>query len=204
MHEIADVLGYIKQRAELLDDDQWIFLSQVFITRLKEQRFPTREEMDKVAPNNPVMFRTGPDTACEFQHLELSGIDESFQTPEDASYKLERDADGRLTGVLRSGRSLLKYESNTKSPSPQERISQLKALIKDYNSVGITSVSDRNAADSAVDIWRALYEEQHLNVRVFLYYSMNARAGIDAIRQRIDAAAADPFINTTPICGYGA
>ena len=125
--------------------------------------------------------------------LELSGIDESFQTPEDASYKLERDADGRLTGVLRSGRSLLKYESNTKSPSPQERISQLKALIKDYNSVGITSVSDRNAADSAVDIWRALYEEQQLNVRVFLYYSMNARAGIDAIRQRIDAAAADPL-----------
>ena len=198
MHEIADVLGYIKQRAELLDDDQWIFLSQVFITRLKEQRFPTREEMDKVAPNNPVMFRTGPDTAVNSRALELSGIDESFQTPEDASYKLERDADGRLTGVLRSGRSLLKYESNTKSPSQQERIFQLKALIKDYNSVGITSVSDRNAGDGAVDIWRALYEEEQLNVRVFLYYSMNARAGTDAIRQRIDAAAADPLHQYNP------
>ena len=61
----------------------------------------------------------------------------------------------------------IKVRINTKSPSPQERISQLKALIKDYTSVG-GPASDRNAADSAVDIWRALYEEQHLNVRVFV------------------------------------
>ena len=198
MHEIADVLAYIKARAELLEDDQWISLSQVFITRLKEQRFPTREEMDTVAPNNPVMFRTGPDTAVNSRALELSGIDDDFVTPENAPYKLERDADGRLTGVLRSGRSLLKYTSNTKSPSQEERISQLKKLIADYNSVGITSVSDRNASDGAVDTWRALYEDDSLNVRVFLYYSMNARAEPETIRKRIDAAAADPLHQYNP------
>ena len=36
-------------------------LSQVFITRLKEQRYPTRQELDQVAPKNPVVFSTGPD-----------------------------------------------------------------------------------------------------------------------------------------------
>ena len=198
MHEIADVLSYIKQRATLLDDDQWIFLSQVFITRLKEQRFPTRDEMDSVAPNNPVMFRTGPDTAVNSRALQLSGIDDTFNAPEGANYKLERDADGKLTGVLRSGRSLLKYESNTESPSPEERINQLKKLIYDYNSVGITSVSDRNAGDGAVDIWRSLHESQALNVRVFLYYSMNAKSAPEAIAKRIDAAAADPLHQYNP------
>ena len=198
MHEIADVLSYIKQRAELLEDDQWISLSQVFITRLKEQRFPTRDEMDSVAPNNPVMFRTGPDTAVNSRALELSGIDDTFKVPEGANYKLERDADGKLTGVLRSGRSLLKYESNTKSPSQEERISQVKKLIHDYNSVGITSVSDRNAGDGAVDIWRTLHKTQTLNVRVFLYYSMNAKAAPDAIAKRIEAAASDPLHQYNP------
>ena len=198
MHEIADVLEYIRVRAELLDDDEWIFLSQVFITRLKEQRFPTREEMDAVAPKNPVMFRTGPDTAVNSRALELSGIDDSFETPKDANYKLERDADGKLTGVLRSGRSLLKYKSNTKSPSAEERVVQLEKLIADYNSVGITSVSDRNASDGAVDSWRALHESNSLNVRVFLYYSMNAKSQPEAIRQRIEAAAADPLHQYNP------
>lgn len=198
MHEIADVLAYIKQRAELLEDDQWIFLSQVFITRLKEQRFPTREEMDRVAPNNPVMFRTGPDTAVNSRALELSGLDDSFVTPEGASYKLERDENGKLTGVLRSGSSLLKYKSNTKSPSGEVRVAQLKKLIEDYNRVGITSVSDRNASDGAVAIWRELYEAESLNVRVFLYYSMNANAQPEIIRERIENAAADPLHKYNP------
>ncbi|MEC9095573.1 MAG: amidohydrolase [Planctomycetota bacterium] len=198
MNEIADVLAYIKDRVELLEDDQWILMSQVFITRLKEQRFPTRQEMDSVAPNNPVVFRTGPDSAVNSRALELSGIDDNFVVPEDAVYKLERDDHGKLTGVLRSGSSLLKYEANTKSPGKEERIAQLKKLIHDYNQVGITSVSDRNASDQALTIWRSLYESGDLSVRVFLYYSMNANATPEAIRSRIDKAAADPLHQYNP------
>ena len=198
MHEIGDVLDYIQKRAELLKEDEWISLSQVFITRLKEQRFPTRQEMDRVAPKNPVMFRTGPDTAVNSRALELSGIDEGFVVPEGAPYKLERDAHGKLTGVLRSGRSLLKYESNAKSPSDEERVEQLKKLVYDYNSVGITSVSDRNAGDSAVAIWKTLHEADALNVRVFLYYSMNAKADPEAIEKRIRTAAEDPLHQYNP------
>ena len=193
MHAIADVLAYIKNRAELLEDDQWIFMSQVFITRLKEQRFPTRQEMDQVAPDNPVMFRTGPDTAVNSRALQLSGIDDSFVPPANAKYRLERDVEGKLTGVIRSGNSLLKYESNTRTPSIEERVDRLKQLIADYNSVGITSVSDRNTSDAALEIWRALYEQQELNVRAFLYYQMNANASLNVIKSRIAKAATDPL-----------
>ncbi len=198
MHEMADVLAYIKKRAEILDDDQWIVMSQVFITRLKEQRFPTRVEMDRVAPNNPVMFRTGPDTAVNSRALGLSGIDDSFVPPSDANYKLERDEEGKLTGVLRSGSSLLKYESNTKKPSHDERVAQLKKLVHDYNRVGITSVSDRNTNDTALEIWRSLHEAGELSVRAFLFYSMNANTSPDKIKSRIEKAAADPLHQYNP------
>ncbi len=198
MHEMADVLAYIKKRVEILEDDQWIFMSQVFITRLKEQRFPTREEMDRVAPKNPVLFRTGPDTAVNSRALELSGIDDSFVPPDDSNYKLERDEEGKLTGVLRSGSSLLKYESNTKNPSHDERVAQLKKLVRDYNRVGITSVSDRNTNDTALEIWRTLYEAGELSVRAFLFYSMNANKSPEEIRSRIEKAAADPLHQYNP------
>src|SRR5437868_1183933 len=44
MECIADVLDYIRQRAAAVGEGKWVNVSQVFITRLKEQRYPTREE----------------------------------------------------------------------------------------------------------------------------------------------------------------
>src|SRR5262249_19906110 len=47
METIDDVLAYIRGRAKVLTKGEWIEVHQVFITRLKEQRYPTREELDK-------------------------------------------------------------------------------------------------------------------------------------------------------------
>jgi len=58
MDTVADVLAYVARRADELEDGQWINISQVFITRLRDQRYPTRKELDSVAPKNPVAFRT--------------------------------------------------------------------------------------------------------------------------------------------------
>ena len=43
MQTIADVLAYVRQRAKALPEGAWITIRQVFITRLKEQRYPTRD-----------------------------------------------------------------------------------------------------------------------------------------------------------------
>jgi hypothetical protein len=61
METIADVLAYVRSRAKALAPGQWITIDHVFITRLRDQRFPTRRELDEAAPANPVCFRTGPD-----------------------------------------------------------------------------------------------------------------------------------------------
>ena len=39
METIADVLAYVKSRTEAVEPGKWIWVSQVFITRLKEQRY---------------------------------------------------------------------------------------------------------------------------------------------------------------------
>lgn len=50
MDSIEDVTSYIRKRADALEDGQWIILQQVFITRLREQRYPAREELDRAIP----------------------------------------------------------------------------------------------------------------------------------------------------------
>src|SRR5262249_22318038 len=49
METIQDVLNYIKGRTKVLAEGEWIVVQQVFITRLKEQRYPTRAELDAAA-----------------------------------------------------------------------------------------------------------------------------------------------------------
>src|SRR5204862_8292036 len=75
METIEDVLTYFRERARVLPEGQWIDLQQVFITRLREQRYPTRSELDKAAPRHPAIFRTGPDASLNTLALKRCGID---------------------------------------------------------------------------------------------------------------------------------
>ena len=82
MASIADVLDYFRARARVAKPGEWIVLQQVFITRLRERRYPTREELDRAAPKNPAVFRTGPDASFNSLALKESRIDGNFQIRE--------------------------------------------------------------------------------------------------------------------------
>ena len=82
METVEDVLAYIRARAEATEAGRWITLSQVFITRLRDQRYPTRAELDRAAPRHPVAFRTGPDASLNSMALSRSGIDAKFKVPD--------------------------------------------------------------------------------------------------------------------------
>jgi len=194
MQTIEDVLAYIKKRADVLEDGEWITVSQVFVTRLNDQRFPNRKELDQVAPDNPVFFRTGPDAALNSMALERSGIDKYFQFPEEIKGRIELDpVTGELTGIIRSAEKFLKVPATGSKPSESDRTTQLKRLIADYNSVGITSISDRNASDDNIRTYKSLKDANELNCRVFLYYGINAADSMDNIQQKIRKAANSPL-----------
>lgn len=192
LETVGDVLQFIAARAEQLEDGEWIVLSQVFITRLRDQRYPTRKEMDAVAPRNPVMFRTGPDCALNSLAMSLSGIDKSFQIPEGESGLVERDQSGEPTGILRNASRFVKVKSNNKSASFDEQRDRLRMLFADYNAVGITSVADRAASDNGIKLYESLLEEHALTCRVFLSYGVNGQAEWETIARGIQKAADHP------------
>jgi predicted amidohydrolase YtcJ len=193
MNTIGDVLAYIKSRADALDDGQWILVSQVFITRLKEQRYPTRDELDQAAPNNPVVFSTGPDASVNSLALKLSGIDKDFQVT--GRGYIEKDANtGEPTGILRSCTRYIKSKSTGKQASGEDRLRRLKELFRDYNSVGITSVADRSADTGAVDRYRALLEQGALSVRMAVSRNVGTDGKLEDIQADIRKVAEDPLV----------
>jgi hypothetical protein len=193
MRTIADVLAYIGQRAKTLPEGQWIYVSQVFITRLDEKRYPTRAELDRVASKHPVVFRTGPDASLNSLALKLSGITRDRHPAEGGGAKIERDGSGEPTGILRSSGRFLKIPPSPRQPTREDRFSQLRKLLADYNSVGITSIADRDASAAEVEIYREMRDRGYLTTRVFLNYHIEPDDPLDKVEAEIRRAASDPL-----------
>lgn len=194
METIQDVLDYIADRTTKVAEGEWIMLRQVFITRLREQRYPTREELDRVAPKNPVLFSTGPDASVNTLALKLSGIDKDFEVTDGSGGFVEKDPKtGEPTGILRSCTKFLKYQSSSRSPSFDEQVQWLRKLVADYNSVGLTGVIDRNASPSAMKLYQALKETDTLTIRVAASRGVGTVGAIEAVVDRVRAVAKEPL-----------
>jgi predicted amidohydrolase YtcJ len=193
MHSVDDVLAYIRGRAKAAPPGRWITLSQVFITRLREQRYPTRAELDRAAPGHPVAFRTGPDASLNSLALSLSGIDATFKVPAGEPCRVERDGQGQPTGILRNCARYIKSEQDGPKPTTADRLARLQTLLADYNSVGITSIVDGNADRSGLELYRTLLEKKTLTTRTFLAYGVDAQAPLDRVEAAIREAASHPL-----------
>lgn len=194
MDTIQDVLDYIQSRVVLLDDGEWILVRQVFITRLREQRYPTREELDRVAPKNPVVFATGPDASLNSLALKLSGIDKDFKITDGGPGHIERDPEtGEPTGILRSCTRYVKSKPSGKPPTENDRYERLIELFNDYNSVGITGVGEGAADSSEVELFRKLYNDGNLSVRTFISRHIHTIGPMEQIQENIRKVAEDPL-----------
>ncbi|MSU27083.1 MAG: amidohydrolase [Pedosphaera sp.] len=190
MESIADVLAYIKSRAAIAPEGQWITTSQIFITRLKEQRYPTRAELDAAAPKHPVAFQTGPDASVNSLALHLNKIDRNFQIPAGVPGKIEKDAAGEPTGILRTSGNYFKTgNTGARSATEAQRTERLVALFKDYNSVGITTICDRNAGLGAIESYAKLRDAGALTVRVSASQGVGSLGELAKIQESIRAVA---------------
>jgi predicted amidohydrolase YtcJ len=193
MRTVEEVLEYIRGRAEALEEGKWIIVSQVFVTRLSDPRFPTRYELDRVAPKHPVFFRTGPDAALNSLALKLCGIDKNYKLTDGEPGYLERDPQTQEpNGILRSCSRIVKAEDPRSKPSFEQRSEQLEKLLRDYNSVGITSICDRATGDDGIKLYESILSRNALTCRVFLSYSVNAQASMEDIERSIFKAATHP------------
>ena len=100
---------------------------------------------------------------------------------------------GEPTGILRNCSRLVKIHSGDKVPTADDRRARLKMLLADYNSVGLTSISEGDLGDADLETYRRLKDDGQLTCRVFVAYDVDAQLPLDEITARILAAAASPL-----------
>ncbi len=200
MESIDDVIAYIKTRVAAVKPGEWVEVSQVFITRLKEQRYPTRKELDEAAPKNPVVFETGPDASLNTLGLKESGIDKDFKVDDGGPGYAEKDAaTGEPTGILRGCTRYIKAKSTDKAATEEDKLRRTVELFKDYNANGLTTVGDRAASPDSIERYVKLKETNALTVRLAISEHVTTIGAMDAIQKHIHAIGQSPLRKDDPM-----
>ncbi len=168
IQDIPQLLDYIAARAKVLPEGSLIATAQIFITRLREQRYPTREELDRAAPKHPVQFSTGPDSMLNTLALKLAGIDRNFKVPAGSSGVVVFDSNGEPTGLMRAFSPRIDAPSHKKTPTAEQALELVKDLFADYNSIGLTTIADRGASLENIKVYQKLRDANALTVRLRL------------------------------------
>ena len=140
---VEALLSRVRERAARTPAGAWIGGKNVEPNGMREHRWPTRHELDRVAPHNPVLLTIRGGHACvaNTRALELFGIGQDMPDPEGGV--IDRvPGTGDLTGVLRDVTSI-------RGALPQATVAELKdglaTLEKMFLRLGITSSHDCGA-----------------------------------------------------------
>ncbi|WP_439499082.1 amidohydrolase [Bosea sp. (in: a-proteobacteria)] len=138
--DLESLLAAIARRAAGTRSGDWILARGYDQTNLDTGRHPYREELDRAAPDNPVMLvRTcGHVSICNSRALELAGIDERSPTPPGG---LIEQQNGRLTGLLAENARAPVW-AVIPDPTEEDLVAGIERGGKYLLSLGITSCMD--------------------------------------------------------------
>jgi hypothetical protein len=151
------VLASIEEYCKDLPPGQWVMGSGFFQAHVREQRNPTRQELDEVAPNNPFFLR---DTSCHAGYantraLELAGI--TAHAPQPWGGEFEKDGQGQPTGTLLEAAINRLHDAAWGSYVERDwdtSVELLGAKMREYLTLGITGVGDTLVTTKAAELYR--------------------------------------------------
>ena len=163
---MADVLTALQARAQASKPgDVIVSNSDWHEAQLKEQRLPLRDDLDKVAPQNPVVLvRGGHEYILNSAALSRSNI--TPDTPQPPGGRITRYPDGRLNGELVDTAKALVRLPPAAPRTPQQQLEDRVADYRKLNAAGLTAI--RHPGISIAD-YRMLQEMQkrgQLTIRI--------------------------------------
>lgn len=190
-------------------EGEWITGSGWDHTLWPEKKFPTRADLDKVSPKNPVFLVhiSGHVAVANTLALKLAGVTAKTSSP--AGSEIEHDASGEPDGMLKEGAMGL-VESKVPPPAPERRRKGIELALADVAANGVTSVQDNSLVDAlgkttpantGNDTWddfrvyRELKKEGKLTVRITEWLPFTAPLEkLEAMRK--DGGTTDPWLRT--------
>ena len=185
---MADVMTALQARAQASKPgDMIVSNSDWHEAQLMEQRLPLRDDLDKVAPQNPVVLvRGGHEYILNSAALSRSNI--TPDTPQPPGGRITRYPDGRLNGELVDTAKALVRLPPAPPRTPQQQLEDRVADYKKLNEAGLTGIRHPGISIAEYRMLQEMQKRGQLTIRI------NA-----LLRPSIGPTAAEPLIGNSGI-----
>ena len=165
---LENIFADLRKKAQETPKGKWVRAWGFNETNLIESRFPTREELDKISVDHPiVIIRTCNHTSiANSKALEIAGITDNTANPEGGI--IEHNPDGSLTGKLIENAHMQLFEFA--SYTDEELRKGMKLASDEFIQAGITSVHDAGAYGEGSETLRIMQQavnSKDIKVRVY-------------------------------------
>ncbi|HTU99382.1 MAG TPA: amidohydrolase family protein, partial [Luteitalea sp.] len=188
LSSVAEIQAWVKKEAVRVPSPAWVWTTRVFPTRVREGRFPTREELDAALPDRPVVVDGGYAFVLNSAALKAAGI--TAETPDPQGAAIVRGAGGAPTGLLRNAAGMLaRFRPPVTKAVPLE---QIEALHRSYLASGITSIVERGGSVEGYRTYESMKAAGRLAVRTTMTLQLPTGLAAADAAKIIDAIPLQP------------
>ena len=198
LSSIAEVQDWIRRRAASVPEGSWIEVPRNEITRLRERRFPTPEELDAATTRHPVLFVSVTKSVLNSAGWRALGVTREGDSVSGGEVIYEN---GKPV-LMRDGQAALRaIMPQPQAPSPAALRAKLRELLQVYNSQGLTSIFERATDRAGFDLFRDLAAKGELTARMRGTFRFNVKnaAGVEKYLSAlgVKAGEGDDWVRAT-------
>jgi len=167
VNSLQDFLSRVKTRVDTKQPGEWVTGRGWIETFWTPAVFPTRWDLDKIAPNNPVFLdrADGHGAVANSQALKIAGIDKNTPSPFGGEISKDKDTGEPNGMVLDAAQDLIqRYIPGTTAAEVERAV--LLGVQRDVQ-LGWTQVQVPGGSFAEVEIFKKLHDEGKIKLRIY-------------------------------------
>ena len=167
MTSLDDLLAKLKARVDQAKPGEWVTGRGWIETHWEPAAFPTRWDLDKVSPSNPVILgrADGHGAVANSAALKLAGVDKSTPNPFGGEISKDKESGEPNGMLLDAAQGLVRRRVPPTSAEDAERAVVLG--VKRDIELGWTQIQDAGGSYAEVDIFKKLYAAGTIKLRIY-------------------------------------
>ena len=164
---LEDFLAKVKDRVDRTKPEEWVTGRGWIETFWKPPVFPTRWDLDKISPNNPVFLTRadGHGAVANSAALKIGGVTKESKDPFGGQILRDKQTGEPVGMLLDNAQGFVSRHI----PAPTQAEIQQAIILANKRSIelGLTQIQDPGGSYRDVDLYKKLYGEGKLKLRIY-------------------------------------
>ena len=164
---LEDFLAKVKERVDRTKPEEWVTGRGWIETFWKPPVFPTRWDLDKISPNNPVFLTRadGHGAVANSAALKIGGVTKESKDPFGGQILRDKQTGEPVGMLLDNAQGFVSRHI----PAPTQAEIQQAIILANKRSIelGLTQIQDPGGSYRDVDLYKKLYGEGKLKLRIY-------------------------------------